>query len=352
MPRCLGVPLTAVLLVLAACGGGDEAADTTTTAAPTTRATTTTVATTTTTEPTTTTTEPVGPVAPLTGLPVEGEVDLNRPALVLKIDNHPDARPQVGLDLADIVFEVRAEGVTRFAAVFHSATPDPVGPVRSSRTSDFDILSGFDYPLYGSSGGNDGVMAGVRNLAVQAVTNQTRNEYFRDSSRSAPHNLLVNASDLWALANDSVGTPQPWFAYRLPTEPLPATAVPAPGPVTVAFTGGPRVGYTWDPAVGGWRRTQDGQPHTQAGSDQLAPENVVVMETTYGRSSADSRSPEVVSVGSGRVVVLTAGQVIEGQWSRPAATDKPVLVDTAGAPIALTPGRTWVEMPEAGQTTW
>ncbi|MDH4075533.1 MAG: DUF3048 domain-containing protein [Acidimicrobiia bacterium] len=349
-PRWLTPVIVALATVAAACGGGDTSADTT---APAPASPSTTAAPTTTAAPsTTTTTVYQGPVAPLTGLPPAGDVDLARPALVLKIDNHLDARPQTGIDLADIVFDIRAEGVTRFFAVFHSQTPNPAGPVRSSRTSDFDLLRGFDYPLYGSSGGNDYVMQAVRALPVQAVTNFSRNEYYRDSSRPAPHNLMIDANKLWALANDKVQTPTPWFAYRLPAEALPAGSVPAVGPVTIRFTGSPVVGYTWDETAQGWKRTQDGTPHTVTAGGQLAPTNVVVMETTYKTSPADTKSPEVVSVGSGKAVVLTAGHIITGSWSRPSATDKLTLVDDSGAPIALTPGRTWIEMPQAGQTTW
>ncbi len=346
--------VVALATLVAACGGGDDTAASTSAPAPASPSTTasTVAPTTTSTAPTTVTTAYQGPVAPLTGLPPAGDVDLSRPALVLKIDNHPDARPQTGIELADIVFDIRAEGVTRFFAVFHSQTPNPAGPVRSSRTSDFDLLRGFDHPLYGSSGGNDYVMQTVKDLPIQAVTNYTRKEYFRDSKRPAPHNLMIDANKLWALANDTVQTPKPWFAYRLAAEALPAGAVAAPGPVTITFTGSPVVGYTWDEAAQGWKRTQDGAPHTVTAGGQLAPANVVVLETTYKTSPADTKSPEVVSVGSGKAIVLTAGRIITGTWSRPAATDKPTLVDESGAPIALTPGRTWVEMPQAGQTTW
>lgn len=339
------------LLVAAGCGGGSDSAATTEPSSPTTIATTSTTAapTTTTAAPTTTT---AAPVAPLTGLPIPAGVDLSRPALVVKIDNRIEARPQINIDLADMVFDIRAEGVTRFFTVFHSQTPDPVGPVRSSRTSDFDLLRGFDHPLYASSGGNDNVMKAVSTLPVDPVTNATRKEYYRDNSRPAPHNLLVKASVLWALASKDAKTPKPWFAFRLATEALPASAVAAPGPIKIDFTDGPAAGYTWDPAVNGWARTQDGKPHKVASGKQIAPQNVVVMETTYRASPADAHSPEVVSVGTGKAFVLTNGKIIVGTWSRPTASDKPTLVDTAGAPIALTPGQTWVEMPEAGQTTY
>lgn len=291
---------------------------------------------------------PSGPVAPYTGLPVEADLS-NRSALVVKVDNHPRARPQTGLDQADIVFDLRAEGVTRFAAVFHSQVPDPVGPVRSSRTSDFDLLRGLDNPLYASSGANDYVAGGLRSLPIVELTNRTRGEYFRDFGRPAPHNLYVNGTDLYALAPDGLPEPEPWFQYRAPGEDLPGTATPAAGPVSISFTGSPRVTHTWDETVGGWLRTQDGAPHLTVAGDQLAPENVVIFVTDYGTSPADPISPEVRSTGEGRLVVLTDGHVIVGTWSRPTAEDKPVLLDGEGTDIALTPGRTWVLLPEDGQ---
>ncbi len=312
----------------------------------------------------------VGPVAPLTGLPADPET-VGRAALVIKVDNHPRARPQTGLDQADIVFDLRAEGITRFAAVFQSQVPDPVGPVRSSRTSDFDILRGFDTPIYGSSGGNDHVTNGLRNLPIVELTNRTRNEYFRDFSRPAPHNLYINGSDLYEIAADlaadaaaapggatgdaesdvedeAVG-PQPWFQYRSAGDALGDSARPAVGPVSVAFTGSPLVTHEWDDRRGGWLRTQDGRPHTTVDGDQLAPENVVIMITDYRTSPADPISPEVRSTGEGEAVVLTDGMIIRGRWERPEADDKPTLTDGDGAIIKLTPGRTWVLLPEEGQ---
>ncbi len=292
--------------------------------------------------------EPPGPVAPFTGLATDA-ASAARPALVVKIDNHPRARPQTGLDQADIVFDLRAEGITRFAAVFQSQVPEPVGPVRSSRTSDFDLLRGLDNPLYASSGANDHVAAGLRSLPIVELTNRTRGEYFRDFSRPAPHNLFVSGGDLHALAPDDLPEPQPWFEYRGPDDDLPAVATPATGAVSVAFTGSPLVTHEWDDAIGGWLRTQDGAPHLTVAGDQLAPENVVIFVTDYGTSAADPISPEVRSTGSGPLVVLTDGHVMLGTWERPTAEDKPVLTTVDGEPIALTPGRTWVLMPEEGQ---
>lgn len=293
---------------------------------------------------------PEEPIAPYTGLPTDDDL-FGRPALIVKIDNHPNARPQTGLDRADIVFDLRAEGITRFAALFHSDVPDPIGPVRSSRTSDFDLLRGFDRPLYGSSGGNNFVAAGLRSLPIRAVTALSRTEYFRNRSRPAPHNLYVNGSDLLALARDESDA-TPWFEYRRPGESLPETAMPVVGPVSVDFTGSPTVEHVWDDERGGWLRAQDGTPHTTVDGEQLAPENVVVLVTDYSTSAADPISPEVRSTGSGPALVLTAGHAITGRWERPEPEDQPVLTDGSGRVIALTPGRTWVQMPELGQTTF
>lgn len=342
---------------MAGCGGdagdGDTVASSTT-ARPS--SSTTTVATTTsrpeTTEPEAATTIASGPLAPLTGAPSDPAADLDRPALVVKIDNHRNARPQIGLDQADLVFDVRAEGVTRFAAVFHSRIPDAVGPVRSSRTSDFDLLAGLDHPLYASSGGNDNVMAGLRDVPVYEVTAQTHEEYYRDRSRPAPHNLLVDPADLFALAPGDATAPSPWFAFRPDGQALPATAEPVGGQVTVAFTGGPTAGFTWDDDIERWLRTQDGQPHLTSDGDQIAIDNVVVMVTTYGTSAADQGSPEVRSTGQGELVLLTAGHAITGTWERASATDKPILLDEAGHEIPLTPGQTWVLYPQAGQVRY
>ncbi len=341
-------------LLVASCGGAgaDEAADTTTTTAAPTTTVPTTVSTTTTTvaPPTTTTTIPAEP-APLTGASAETEAP-DRPAIAIKIDNHPSARPQIGLSDADLVFDLRAEGVTRFMAVFHSSVPPEVGPVRSSRTSDFDLLRGLDNPLYASSGGNANVMGAVGGLPVFAVTNHSRREYYRHDDRPRPHNLFVDPEVLYDVVGEAaaeVGPPEAWFDYRDDGDVLPDSAAPSTG-IEVDFTNSPTVGFTWDPARAGWSRTQDGAEHLDAATgEQLAPENVVVMVTTYGVSSADPSSPEVRSVGSGPLVVLTDGHRVDGTWERVDAAAKPVLVADSGEPIALSPGRTWVLYPEAGQ---
>jgi hypothetical protein len=336
--------LVLAMLVASGCGGSDDTATGAESSDTTAAATTSTVAATSSTVdlgPA----QAAGPLAPLTGIPIPA--DLERPALAVKIDNHVRARPQMGLEQADLVFDFRAEGVTRFLAVFHSQLPDALGPVRSSRTSDFDLLWALDEPIYASSGGNATVMAGLGSIPVHALTNQTRSEYYREGGRPAPHNLYVHPNDLLALVSDG-GPPEPWFQYRADGAELPAGAE-AIESVTVDFTDTPTVGFEWSGEREGWLRTQDGSPHLAEGGEQLAPTNVVIMITTYGVSAADAKSPEVDSVGSGTLVVLTDGHVVVGTWRRDAPSDKPVLLDADGNEITLTAGQTWVLYPEKGQ---
>ncbi len=347
-----GSLVVAIGLLLGACsGGGGDAAQPVSTTLPSTQpsksqTTTAPTSTTSTTEPVMT--QPAAPPAPLTGLP-DGDTDLNRPALAVKIDNHRDSRPPAGIEFADLVFESRAEGVTRFMAVFHSDTPSILGPVRSSRTTDFSLVSALDRPLYGSSGGNAAVLSGLRKQAVYAVTAASETVYYREPSRRGPHNLFVDANDLFALAPEEATPPAPWFRYRGPTDE--PSGSPVSGEIVVSFRNAPVVGLQWDALADGWARSQDGGPHVTEAGTRIAPANVVIMVAKYKRSSADPNSPELISTGEGDLFVLTAGTVIEGTWSRPDHSDKPTLLAEDGEPILLTPGQTWILYPEADSTT-
>src|SRR3954470_10123278 len=147
--------ITVAALALVACGGGGgDSAATTAAVAVTTTPDTVGGATTVATAPSSSTsssaasptTIPADPVMPLTGLPITDAAAAARVALVVKIDNHPDARPQSGLNQADIVFEENVEQLTRFAAVFQTNEPDPVGPIRSGRTQDVGLLGWLHQP--------------------------------------------------------------------------------------------------------------------------------------------------------------------------------------------------------------
>lgn len=322
----------------------------------------TTTAPSTTTEPAaTTTTEPdTRPRAPLTGLVVDDPLILFRPALAVKVDNldvaGETAVPQAGLNRADIVYEEIVEGdITRLVPVFHSQQPGRVGPVRSARTTDVQLLPQLGRPLLAWSGGNEGVTAAVRSSPsiIDVGVDRATGSYARDRSRRAPHNLFVAGDELFGLAPDDAGFPPTMFTYRSSGEPQPETARPSQG-VDITWGGGRAsspVSWRWEPEFRSYVRNQNGRVHMTEEGDPVSAANVVVLVTSYGSSSADTRSPEAQTVGSGEAFVFTAGGVIYGSWDRPAIDATPTLLDEAGNPIKLTPGRTWIELPKPGTTT-
>jgi hypothetical protein len=309
-----------------------------------------TTTTTTTTEPPTTTTTTPPPTAPLTGLTGEFQGRLDRPALFVKIDNVEAARPQAGINQADIVIEEPVEGdLTRLAAVFHSTDAAVVGPVRSMRTTDLELVSLFGRPLYAASGGNAGVVPQIQAANVVDIGHNVSSAGFtRAGDRPAPHNLMSATLALYDKSPEQPAPPQPVFSYRSEGERLPQGSI-AVGGIALRF-GGPEVSrFTWDASTGTWARTQRGTPHVDAAGERVAPENVVVAEIDYDRSGQMGRSiPHGVVTGQRRVVVLTAGQAVRGTWSRPTRTDPFKLVADSGEEIKLTPGQTFIELPVPG----
>jgi hypothetical protein len=292
-------------------------------------------------ETTTTTTIPIVR-APLTGAQAPDESVLGRPALVVKIDNHPKSRPQWGLNQADIVFEENVEQLTRFAAVYHSQGSDPVGPIRSGRLQDINLLASFNGPLFAWSGGNAQVSAAIRKSTMVDLSHSSANEaggFRRESSRVAPHNLVAETSKLWTLAPADAIPPLPQFEYRADGETVPTDSKPA-GAVKISMDG-VDIMWEWSPENLTFVRSQDDKPHVDMQDVRINAPNVVVVSVVYSKSGS---SPVAKSVGSGEVWVYTAGKLIQGSWERLDPIKPFVFKDTKGAVIKLTPGRTWVEV--------
>ncbi len=344
------VALVAGVIALTAGGGGDDATSKSTTVAPSTTVT----AAVTTTQPAT------GPVAPLTGLRLANGANASRPALAVKIDNldagGETAVPQSGLPKADIVIEEIVEAnITRLVGVFQSQSPGRVGPVRSARTTDIHLLPQFGRVLLAWSGGNNGVVAAVHASPsiIDRGANVLGGAYARDQSRRAPHNLYVAPDQVWGSAPAGTPPPTPLFAYRAAGQPSPPTARAALG-VDLTWGGGSAsspVSWRWSARLRLYVRSQRGRPHVDANGTRLASQNVVVLVTPYGQSPADLRSPEALTVGAGEAFVYSNGRVVHGRWNRPAENRPAALTDDTGAPILLSPGQTWIELPRAGGVT-
>jgi hypothetical protein len=303
----------------------------------------------------TTTTKPV-PVCPLLGTPSPDKVDLNRPALVVKIDNvQPAARPQSGIRQADLVVEERVEGsVTRLMAVFHCSNAAPVGPVRSARSSDIAIYSALNRPLFAWSGANDNFTAKVKASNIIDVGHTPAvDQYYRGGGKAAPHNLFIRgvAEMLKAHAPVSAKPPPPFFNYRAKGARVDGGR-PVRG-VHITFgtsAGSAPVDYVWNGV--GWARSQAGTPHLDASGQQVVPYNVVVQFTPYGDSGATDQLghaiPEAQVIGHGTAWVLTGGRLIEARWDKATKVAVTTYTDANHHPVLLTPGTTWVALPQPG----
>jgi Protein of unknown function (DUF3048) N-terminal domain/Protein of unknown function (DUF3048) C-terminal domain len=365
--------VAAELLVLAACsGGGDDDAAPATTAAPvtsTTEAPTSTSSTTTTTTTTeaapastapvstapTTTTEPEVLRMPLTGVPVADPSEIpQRPAQAVKIDNVGPARPQTGLNSADIVFEeIINDGATRFATVFHSQGVDTVGPVRSGRHPDIEILESLDHPLFVWSGGNAGVTYYIEHSQLVDLSANHTSGYYRRSGRRRPWNLYTSSEAMWSHSPPDFRVPPQVFKYLNPDEPItngqPATTIN----VTMDNV---QVRWEYNSDTGLYYRFQDGGPHNTEDNGQVTTNNLVLMMCNYLPSPIDARTPDAQTLGSNPVYVFTGGTVRVGSWLRFASTDPYQFFDnfTDLNPIELQPGRSWVELPRniEGSISW
>jgi hypothetical protein len=351
----LVLAIAGIALSLSGPGGDDDT--TTTTAAADSTTTTTEPEETTTTEPEeTTTTGPEGPPSPLNGLPVADEELLDRRVVAIKIDNHASARPQSGLDTADAVYELLVEGgMTRFIGLFHHSDTDSVGPIRSARPTDPELVHNSSGTMV-VSGAQAWVQALVRSRGVPLI-GEVRPGTYRIGTRSAPHNLYGDTALLRTEHADRLGYPDeppagPLFVWGALRDTAPATEL------TFDWSDDqPTV--RWVHQGGEYLRFIGANAHTHLDRDgvqqQVAVDTIVVLEArrysacpTSGQ--AGSCVPAMETVGTGRALVFHGGEVQEGRWSR-GTTDIPFALDAAdGRTMQVPPGRMWIAVFPAGRT--
>ncbi|WP_419945114.1 DUF3048 domain-containing protein [Candidatus Poriferisodalis sp.] len=303
------------------------------------------------------TTEPAPPTipaplyrAPLTGLPAPAEI--TRPAAVVKIDNHPNALPQWGINMADVVYEELVEArLTRLVAIFHSRDAHLIGPIRSARTGDFALLSNLNRPIFVNSGANEYTERALRGVDAVNITDggSLDNGVFKRSpAKQSPHNLISDTTRIFAAGSERGGTPPAYFRFRDEGESLPrATTVSG---VDIDF-GQIEASYRWNAGLGGWTRTQNGSEHTDFDGVRVAPENVIVQFVRYRQSPANRVTPEPVLTGSGVAWMLSDGQVVQGTWERLSERDVTVFRSDNSVIVPLTPGRTWIALARKGTAT-
>ncbi|HZD69586.1 MAG TPA: DUF3048 domain-containing protein [Actinomycetes bacterium] len=324
----LGVALVVLLVLLAGCGGksGSRAA-----------------------APGSSTTSSTAPVTfPLTGLPTGGAAIAARPALSVKIDNIGAARPQAGLNTADIVVEEPVEGgLTRLFATWQSKDAGQIGPVRSARPVDALLLRQLGPSLFAFAGASAGVLQVVRRDSGATLIDPSSapDAFQRASGRSAPHNTFSSTAALYAAGRRAAAKLAPPRAFLT----FAATPSGAATPVRVArmtFSQAARAAWQWNGSA--FVRYQNGTLDRLTDGNAVSATNVVVMRVAV-RPGANvdvlgHPTPDPVLTGTGRVWIMRDGKVVEGTWRRVGVGSPVELVGADGKPLPLRPGRTWIEL--------
>jgi hypothetical protein len=291
---------------------------------------------------------PATELAPLTGEVIPAG-SLTTPSLAAKVDNHEEARPQVGLERTDLVFEELVEGgLTRYVAVWHSDVPAEIGPIRSIRPMDPDIIS----PLGGIvaySGGQYRFVVMMQDTEVYNAIHgeaDTEDLMFRTDTKPSPHNVLVTAQELIARHLD-LAPPSQQFSFA--PDLLSATAPREGGEIAsiaLRFGSASAPSWTYDPTTQLWLRSQSGVADLDGTGAQLSAVNVVVLRVPVTVSQS---IPKTELIGSGEAWISTAGHTIHATWSKASRTAPIRLLDDTGTVVRLAPGNTWIELvPLAG----
>jgi hypothetical protein len=270
--------------------------------------------------------------------------------LAVKVDNYPAARPQTGLDHADVVFEEPVEGgVTRFVAVFQCEAPPLIGPIRSARMIDVGILEQLSDPLFVHVGGIAPILSALdaadRNGAL------VDEDLFYDGSvvqhrfgRVAPYSTYVSARSIWRLDPSDTTPPRPLFTYSAA-----APAGPAATRISIPFSVYSPVVWHFDAARGVYLLDYGSSPARLTSGRQISTANVVVekVRVFYGpwvENSEGALEVQAVLTGSGPAMVFRDGVELKGSWERGSLLDPTRFLAADGAPIPLAPGRTFVEL--------
>lgn len=302
--------------------------------------------------PTSTTSTPTSsatPTATLPPAPVNAPLLGSGPVLAVKIDNTTSARPRIGVDSADIVYVEPVEaGLTRLLAIYASALPPEVGPVRSARESDAVLLGNYGHVAFAFSGGSPITLSAIASGPQVNVSMDSGGAgYHRVSNRKAPYNVIGTPTALLARAGRSV----PAGDIGFHTGPAPAGGRAATSLATAyPFA---RISFAWDASLGRYRLTTDGRAEVTAAGTPVAAATVLVqMVRTHLSTNRDINgvfTPVLELVGTGEAKVLRDGSVFDGTWSRSSATSPTRLTGASGSELTLSTGPLWVLLVPVGQ---
>lgn len=267
----------------------------------------------------------------------------NGPIYAVKVDNTTKAHPQQGLTKADVVYIEQVEGgVTRLAAVYSSAYPNTVGPVRSARITDIDLLRQYGTVGLIYSGSQNKLAPKLRAADLKLVSfDQNRTGYVRSPRRPQPYDVIGTFATLRKRA-DKVSSP-PQMGYTFGAAPAAGKAATH---VTVRYPFA-RVDAAWSAKAKRWLLSMDGAPDMAAEGGQLGPTTFVVQYVTVKPSAYHDvngvNTPQTLTVGSGKALFFRDGKVYQGAWSRKRAGDV-TSYTIGGQPATFAAGQLWVAL--------
>ncbi len=290
------------------------------------------------------------PRHPLTGFELGAET-VTGPSIAIKTDNTAAGRPQVGIAAADVVFEELVEGgVTRYLAIFHTAVPDEVGPVRSGRPQDADLVPSFGGVFVFSGVGNSNVREIIRGSGLHLVEHDTSGGtpdgayFFRSDRKPAPVNLHIEAS---SLLQDYQDLAAPVQQFNFKTAPEEASAVIDGVPaekISVVFSSGIQSIWEWDAATGTYLKfLLNGSPDTDANGTQISATNLLIFTPNY----FDVEGLPSAKVGQTRetAIIATGGKLISGVFDTTEFGAPIKLFYGEEQPVFLSPGKTFILLP-------
>jgi len=277
----------------------------------------------------------------LTGLPESTAA----PVLIVKLDNTSGAQPHAGLADADVVFVEEVEwGINRLAAIFSSYIPQRIGPIRSARISDIDLIAQFGSPAFAFSGAQRKLWPLLEEAPfVDVSANKGGEGYSRDYERRAPYNYFGDGTVLLSRANGQASVSRDIgfvFADEPPPGGVPALKVKAEWPYS-------KIKVVYEPISGLYDVWMDGDPAQAEEDDGGQQAATVVIQYVAQRDSGfgdrgGGSTPLIESVGTGTGLVLRDGRAWPVQWSRPDAQSGTSYTLADGSPMPFKPGQQWI----------
>lgn len=276
---------------------------------------------------------------------ISGKEAVDGPIIVVKIDDTPDAHPQVGIDKADLVYIEQVEGgLVRLAAIFSTEIPNAIGPVRSARISDIDLMAQFGKVAFFYSGAQSKFLPVIKaaNLFDIGAEHESPKLYTRDANRNPPYDMILSGNEaIKRIAELDVAKASniAWRFGKLSNDGNPISSVKVKWPAS-------NYSATWNGKS--WDLSQNNQADVTSDGVRISPstfiiQNVVITDSIY-KDKLGGITPLSITVGEGTGWVLRDGIAIKATWNRPDSTSGTTWSDEKGQEIKFAAGQIWIAL--------